>query len=46
MDLIIEIFTNLDFKIPVILINTLIVLIYSILPNLKKKKIIKIIRIN
>ena len=34
----IEIFTNLNPEIFVILINTLIVLIYSILPNLKEKE--------
>jgi hypothetical protein len=46
LDLRIEIFTNLDPEIPVTLINTLVVLIYSILLNLKEKRITRIIRIN
>jgi hypothetical protein len=39
-------FTNLDLEIPITLINALVVFIYSILLNLKKKKIIKIIKTN
>ena len=39
-------FTNLDPEIPVTLINALVVLIYSILPNLKEKKIIRVVRTN
>jgi hypothetical protein len=42
----IETFTNLDPEIPVTLINTLVILIYNILPNSKEKKIIRIVRIN
>jgi hypothetical protein len=46
LNLKVEIFTNLDPEIPVILINALVVLIYSILPNLKEKRIIRVIRTN
>jgi hypothetical protein len=46
LDLRIEIFTNLDPEIPVTLINTLVILIYSILLNLIKKRIIRVVRIN
>jgi hypothetical protein len=46
LNLKIEIFTNLDFEIPITLINTLIIFIYSILLKLKKKKIIRIRKIN
>jgi hypothetical protein len=42
----IEISTNLDPEISITLINALVVLIYNILPNLKKKRIIRIIRTN
>jgi hypothetical protein len=42
----VEIFTNLDPEIPIILINILVVFIYSILPNLKKKRIIRVVKIN
>ena len=46
LDLRIETFTNLDPEIPVTLINALVVLIYSILPNLKEKRIIRVVRTN
>ena len=46
LDLRIEISTNLDLEILVTLINALVVFIYSILLNLKKKRIIRIVRIN
>jgi hypothetical protein len=46
LNLRVEIFTNLDPEIPVILINALVVLIYNILLNLKEKRIIKVVRIN
>jgi hypothetical protein len=46
LDLRIEIFTDLDSEIPATSINTLVVLIYSILPNLKKKRIIRIVKTN
>jgi len=42
----IETFTNLDPEIPITLINALVILIYSILPNSKKKRIIRIVRTN
>jgi hypothetical protein len=38
--------TDLNPKIPVTSINVLVILIYNILPNLKKKKIIRIVKIN
>ena len=46
LDLRIEISTDLDPEIPVTLINALVVLIYNILPNLKEKRIIKIVKTN
>jgi hypothetical protein len=46
LDLKVKTFTNLDPEIPITLINTLVILIYSILLNLKKKKIRIVIRIN
>jgi hypothetical protein len=46
LDLRVKTFTNLDPEISVTLINTLVVFIYSILLNLKKKRIIKVVRIN
>jgi hypothetical protein len=46
LNLRIEIFTNLDPEIFITLINTLVILIYNILPYSKKKKIIKVIRTN
>jgi hypothetical protein len=46
LDLKVEIFTDLDLKTSITLINALVVLIYSILPNLKEKRIIKIVRTN
>jgi hypothetical protein len=46
LNLRIETFTNLDPEIPITLINTLIILIYSILPNSKKKRIIRVVRTN
>jgi hypothetical protein len=42
----IETFTNLDPGIPITLINALVILIYSMLPNLKEKRIIRVIRTN
>jgi hypothetical protein len=46
LDLGIEISISSDPEIPVISINALVVLIYSILPKLKVKRIIKAIRTN
>jgi predicted membrane protein len=46
LNLRVEISTDLDSEIPVISINALVILIYSILPNLKKKKIIRIVKTN
>jgi hypothetical protein len=46
LDLRIEISTDLDLEIPITLINALVVLIYSILPNLKEKRIIKVVKTN
>jgi hypothetical protein len=46
LNLRVETFTNLDPEIPVTLINALVVLIYSILPNLKEKKITRVVRTN
>jgi hypothetical protein len=46
LDLRIEISTDLDPEIPITLINTLVILIYNILPNLKEKRIIRVIKIN
>jgi hypothetical protein len=42
----VETFTNLDPEIPITLINALVILIYSILPNLKEKRITRVIRTN
>ena len=42
----VETFTDLDPEIPVTSINALVVLIYSILPNLKKKRIIRVVKTN
>jgi hypothetical protein len=42
----VETSTDLDLKIPVISINALVVFIYSILPNLKKKRIIRVVKTN
>jgi hypothetical protein len=38
--------TDLDSEISITLINALVILIYSILPNLKKKRITRVIRTN
>jgi hypothetical protein len=38
--------TDLDSEIPATSINALVVLIYSILPNLKEKRIIRIVKTN
>ena len=46
LNLKIEIFTSLDSEIPVTLINTLVILIYSILLKLKVKRIIRVVKIN
>jgi hypothetical protein len=46
LDLGIEISINSDSKIPITLINTLVVLIYNILPKPKVKKVIKVVRTN
>jgi hypothetical protein len=46
LNLRIEISTDLDPEIPITSINTLVVLIYSILPNLKEKRIIRIVKTN
>ena len=46
LDLRIKTFTNLDPEIPITLINALVILIYSILLNLKEKRIIKVVRTN
>ena len=46
LDLGIEIFISSDSEILITLINTLVILIYSILLKLKIKRIIKVIRIN
>jgi hypothetical protein len=46
LDLRIEISTDLDPEIPITLINALVVFIYSILPNLKKKRIMRIVKTN
>jgi hypothetical protein len=46
LNLRIEIFTNLDPEISITLINALVVLIYSILPNSKKKRIRRIVKTN
>jgi hypothetical protein len=46
LDLGIEISINSDSKIPATLINALVILIYSILPKLKAKRVIRVIRIN
>jgi hypothetical protein len=46
LDLRIEISIDLDSEIPITLINTLVVFIYSILPNLKEKRITRIVKIN
>jgi hypothetical protein len=42
----VETFTNLDPEIPVTLINALVVLIYSTLPNLKEKRTMRVVRTN
>jgi hypothetical protein len=46
LNLRVEIFTNLNSEIPATLINALVVLIYSILPNLKEKRITRVVRTN
>ena len=46
LDLRIETFTNLDPGIPVTSINALVVLTYSTLPNLKEKRITRVVRTN
>jgi hypothetical protein len=42
----VETSTDLDLEIPVTSINALVVLIYSILPNLKEKRIIRVVKTN
>jgi hypothetical protein len=46
LDLRIETFTDLDPEIPVTSINALVVLTYSTLPNLKEKRITRVVRTN
>ena len=46
LNLRVETFTDLDPEILATSINALGVLIYSILPNLKEKRIVRVVRIN
>jgi hypothetical protein len=46
LDLKVVIFTDLDPEIPATSINALVVFTYSILPNLKEKRITRVVRTN